>query len=151
MISFTRSRAQGVSGHCHGVYNLGHLQQHHPHPATCCSQHRSPPGSPGCSSSLLAALSYIHLPLSWGQDTLSLLLAPAFFPVAKTQTCNNSIEPQAGYARYGSSHETTSVKTSFSLRLIPNLQCWHAQSHAIQVEFIPVVTHTQMPLEHHVC
>lgn len=137
-------RAQEVRGHCHGVCNLGCLQQHLPHPADCWLSAREPAGlSWVLLSSFLPALSHIHLPLSWGQDTLSLLLAPAFFPVAKTQTCDNSIEPQAGYARYGSSHETTSVKTSFSLQLIPNLQCWHAQSRAIQADFTPIVTHNQ--------
>ena len=81
IINFTRSRAQVVHGHCHGVCNLGCLQQHHPHPASCQLSAWEPTGlSWVLLSSLLPALSHIHLPLSWGQDRLSLTLAQASSP-----------------------------------------------------------------------
>lgn len=134
-------RAQIQHGHFHGVCNLGHLQQHHPHPAG----HQLSAWDPTrlswvLLSSLLPTLSHIHLPLSWGQDRSSLTLALASSPSQKFRCANNSIEPQAGHARYGGYYETTSVEMSFTLQLIPNLQSWHAQSHAVQADFTPVVT-----------
>lgn len=77
-INFTHPRAQVVYGHCHGVYNLAHLQQHHPHPASCLLSVQEPSElSWMLLCSLLPALSHSHFPLSWGQDRLSLLLVLA--------------------------------------------------------------------------
>lgn len=61
--NFVQSRIQALCDPCHRICSLSHLQQHHPHPAVSAQEPISLFWV--LLSSLLTALSHIHLSLSW--------------------------------------------------------------------------------------